>query len=150
MCCLPSLSLPARPHNVMRLLAEIAKQTFRSQSQWRLAWQVGTQGDTEGILFCGFRLHKHHYHLPDLELLRCSAATPILSGTLNGDARGLPGNRVNKKDFSVVKSVCMHVGTCVMCVRGNVRWLSNLSPLLTGIVSIFCSKQSFARVPLPD
>lgn len=43
------------------------------------ACQVGAARDTEGILFGGFRLHKHHYHLADLESLLCSAATPILS-----------------------------------------------------------------------
>lgn len=81
--------------------------------------QVGTWGDTEGILFCGFRLHKHHYHLPDLELLGCSAATPILSGALNGDACGLPGTRAiesTKKEFSLRERSVRHVGMRVVCV----------------------------------
>lgn len=90
-------------HNVTRLPAPNVNQTFHSRSQWRLAWQVGTLGDTQWILFCGFRLHKHHYHLADLELPRCSAPTPILSETLNGDAHSLPGTRAiesTKRNFS--------------------------------------------------
>lgn len=83
--------------------------------------QVGTWEDTEGILFCGFRLHKHHYHLPDLELLRCSAATPILSETLNGDARGLAGTwaiESTKRIFFVcVRVARLHV--CYVCLRAG-------------------------------
>lgn len=109
-------------HNVTWLQAEIAKRTFHTLSQRKLAWQVGTWGDTEGILFCGFRLHKHHYHLPDLELLCCSAATPILSGTLNGDARSLSGTRAiesTKKGFFSPLEFSVWCGG--MCVRERVR-----------------------------
>lgn len=104
---------------------QIADQTFYAGPQWRLALQVGTWGDTEGILFCGFRLHKHHYHLPDLELGQgCSAATPILSGALNGDACGLPGTRAiesTKKEFSLRERSVRHVGMRVVCVWARVR-----------------------------
>lgn len=103
MCTFLSNPSSTPSHNVTRLRAANVNQTFHSWSQWRLAWQVGTLGDTEWILLCRFRLHKHHYHLTDLELLRCSAATPILSETLNGDAHGLLGTRAiesTKRNFS--------------------------------------------------
>lgn len=109
--------------------------TMEFQSWW----------DTGGILFCGFRLHKHHYHLPDLELLSRSAATPILSGTSNGDARGLSGSRVNKKE----SGVC---GTWVWeRVRMHVRVLtqSSFQPAVWNRQQL-SSKQSFLTVPLPD
>lgn len=93
--------------------AEIANQTLCTRSQWRLARQVGAWRDAERTLFCGIRLHKHHYHLTDLESLLCSAATPILSGTSSGYVPVSSGNRVKKKEW-----VC---GMCVLCVSERVR-----------------------------
>lgn len=106
-------------HNVTGLLVEIANQTFHTWSQWSLARQVGTCGRYRGNLICGFRLHKHHYHLSDLELLRCSAATPILSGALNGDVCRLPGTWAIE---STKRNLCSvwHVGMCVVCASEKV------------------------------
>lgn len=105
----------AFPHNVMHLPAEIVKQTFTIWQE-KHARQVGTWGDKEGILFCGFRLHKHHYHLPDLGRLCCSEPTPILSGTLNCDAGGLSSKwaiESTKRTFFFSQS-----GVCGLCEGG--------------------------------
>lgn len=108
---------PASLNSAMCLWAETTNQTFRILCQWKPAVQVGTWGDTEGILFCGFRLHKHHHYLPDLGLLCCSAATPILPGTLNGDAHGLRGARAIESTKRNFGAVCVWRGSmCVMCV----------------------------------
>lgn len=135
---------------------QIVDQAFYTGPQWRLALQVGTWGDTEGILFCGFRLHKHHYHLPDLELLGCSAATPILSGALNGGcvrSPGHAGNRVNKKGIFSSRAACRHA--CCVCLSEGahltyVRWLSNLFYPAAWNRQHLSSEQSFLTVPLPD
>lgn len=85
-------------------------QTSRARSQWRLARQAGTCGDTEGSLFCGFRLHKHHYHFADLELASLFSGNPNFVGNLELSHW--------KMEFSLVSGVCGMCGMCGMSQRG--------------------------------
>lgn len=62
-CILPPLLLPPPAQYGTPSLAEIANRTFRTLAQWRLPGQVRPWSHSEGILFVGFGLHKHHYHL---------------------------------------------------------------------------------------
>ena len=154
LCTVPLLFSPLSL-DVTRLPAEIAEQTLDFSSQCLLARQVGTWGGegTEEILFCGFRLHKHHYHLRDLELPCRSAATPILSGNLEWWCAQSPrAHGEIESTKRIFERVC-GTSPCLSCVSAGgcacmyVRWLRNLSRLLLGTVSI--SLQSFLTMPLP-
>lgn len=78
---------------------KIANRTFHTAAQWRLPGQVGAWSDTEGILFVGFRLHGHHYHLSHSESWRRSAATPILNGGCAPVSSGAPAIESTKRTF---------------------------------------------------
>lgn len=53
-------------HSLLRL--KLQSGPCCSGSRWTPDWQVGSGAGTGGILFCGFRLHKHHYRPPTLAL----------------------------------------------------------------------------------